>query len=226
MVESAGNSRRRADSLSRERIVAASIEILDERGESGLTFRSLSERLATGPGALYWHIADKSDLMTAACDAVIAGAVVAPPAGTSPQEAIGAIAAAMFDAMDAHPWIGSALMQAPGQLPIVRILEPLGAQIGVLGVAEEDRWIALSALVSYILGVGGQNAANGQFARMKGLDRSDFLDEVATAWSRLDAESYPVTRSLAGQMRVHDDRADFLAGIDVIVGGIAGLPTK
>jgi hypothetical protein len=32
-----------------------------------------------------------------------------------------------------------------------------------------------------ILGVGGRNAANGQFARARGLDTSDFLEAVATA---------------------------------------------
>ena len=33
-----------------ERIVEAAIEILDTAGEGALTFRALTERLATGPG--------------------------------------------------------------------------------------------------------------------------------------------------------------------------------
>ncbi len=40
--------------------------------KAGLRSRALSERLATGPGAIYWHVANKSDLLTAACDAIIA----------------------------------------------------------------------------------------------------------------------------------------------------------
>ena len=78
----------------------------------------------------------------------------------------------------------------------------------------------MSALLSYILGVAGQNAANGQLARTRGVDRSAFLEAVATAWSQLDPDEYPFTRSVAEQLRDHDDREQFLAGIDLILGGI------
>jgi hypothetical protein len=43
---------------------------------------------------------------------------------------------------------------------------------------------------------------------------------MATAWTGLDADDFPFTRSIAGQLRDHDDRADFLAGIDLILDGI------
>jgi hypothetical protein len=126
----------------------------------------------------------------------------------------------MFDAIDAHPWVGSALTRAPGQSPMVRIVERIGQQIRELGVPKDKHWITVSALLNYILGVGGRNAANGQFARTQGLDRSDFLDAVSTVWSQLDPKEYPFARRMAGQLRTHDDRADFLAGIDLILRGI------
>src|ERR1700685_2260889 len=217
-------SLRREESLSRERIIEASIELLDGSGESGLTFRTLSERLATGPGAIYWHIANKSDLLTAACDAIIARAMNAPMASATPQTTIRRLALAMFDAIDAHPWVGSALTRAPGQSPMVRIVERIGHQIRALGVPKEKHWITVSALLNYILGVGGRNAANGQLARTQGLDRSDFLEAVSTVWSQLDPKEYPFARSLAGQLRAHNDRADFLAGIDLILRGIGSPP--
>jgi len=218
------SGQRREESLSREQIIEAAIELLDGSGEGGLTFRSLSERLATGPGAIYWHIANKSDLMTAACDTIIARTMNAPltsgTRGATPEATIRLLALAMFDAIDAHPWVGSALTRAPGQSPMVRIVERIGQQIRALGVPEEKHWITVSALLNYILGVGGRNAANGQLARTQGLDRSDFLEAVSTVWSHLDPEEYPFARSLAGQLRAHDDRMDFLAGIDLILGGI------
>jgi AcrR family transcriptional regulator len=218
------NSQRREESLSRGQIIEASIELLDGSGEGGLTFRTLSERLATGPGAIYWHIANKSDLMTAACDAIIARTMKAPLAsvtsGATPQAIIRLLALAMFDAIDAHPWVGSALTRAPGQPPMVRIVEHIGQQIQALGVPKKKHWVTVSALLNYILGVGGRNAANGQFARAQGLDRSDFLETVSTIWSQLDPEEYPFARSMAAQIRTHDDRRDFLAAIDLILRGI------
>jgi len=59
---------RRADALSKERIVEAAIEILDASGERALTFRALAAHLATGSGAIYWHVADKNELLAAATD--------------------------------------------------------------------------------------------------------------------------------------------------------------
>ena len=95
---------RRTDALSRERIVAAAIEVLDARGESALTFRELATRLATGSGAIYWHVASKNDLLTAATDDVIARALTAVVRSAEPQKAIRAIAVGVFEAIDAHPW--------------------------------------------------------------------------------------------------------------------------
>src|ERR1700733_6050594 len=109
MVKKARRSRRREESLSRDRIIDASIELLDSKGEDGLTFRALSERLATGPGAIYWHIANKSDLLTAACDSIVARTMESCVAGATPEATIRALALGLFDAIDAHPWVGSAL---------------------------------------------------------------------------------------------------------------------
>jgi AcrR family transcriptional regulator len=220
MVKKARSSQRREEALSRDRIIEASIALLDHSGEGGLTFRTLSERLATGPGAIYWHIANKSELLTAACDAIVARTMNAPVIGATPEATIRALALGMFDAIDAHPWVGSALTRAPGQLPMVRILEGIGQQVRALGVPHEEQWATVSALLNYILGVGGQNAANGQLARARGLDRSNFLEAVSTVWSELDPDQYPFARSVAGQLRAHDDRMDFLAGIDLILRGI------
>ena len=219
MPKKAHRSQRREESLSRDRIIEASIELLDSSGESGLTFRALSERLATGPGAIYWHIADKRDLLAAACDAIISR-TMNQTVVTTPEKTIRAVALALFDVIDEHPWVGSALTSSPGLSPIVRILERIGQQVCALGVPEKQRWAAAGALISYILGVSRQNAANRETARTLSLDRSDFLTSVANAWLQLDPTEYPFARSIAPQIRDHDDRVDFLAGIDLILSGI------
>lgn len=214
---------RRADSLTRETIIDAAIDLLDTAGEGGLTFRALAARLATGAGAIYWHVADKDDLFTAASDAIVARAMDAVLQCETPQAGIRAVALAMFEAMDAHPWLGSALSRAPGQLPTVRILERLGRQVDALGVPQDQQWLAACTLLNYLLGVSGQNAANAAIAREKGLERAHFLDTMAGAWSRLDAQAFPFARKVAGQLRTHDDREDFLTGIDLIVHGMQAL---
>ncbi|MDE1161422.1 MAG: TetR family transcriptional regulator [Acidobacteriaceae bacterium] len=219
MAQKTQSGARRGDALSRERIVEASIELLDRSGEGGLTFRALSEHLATGAGAIYWHVANKNDLLTAACDAMISRMMSAAVV-TTPEATIRSVAAGVFDVIDDHPWVGSALTSTPGMAPIVRVLERIGQQVRALGVPEEEQWAAAGTLMAYILGVSRQNAANGELGRAKGLDRAEFLHSVSMAWSQLDAVEYPFARSAAGRMRDHDDREDYLAGIDLILRGI------
>jgi AcrR family transcriptional regulator len=220
MVKKTRSSQRREESLSRDRIIEAAIALLDHSGEGGLTFRGLSERLATGPGAIYWHVADRNDLMTAACDAIVARTMNAPLVDASPEASIRALALGLFDAIDAHPWVGSALTRAAGQAPMLRIFERIGQQVRALGAPADAQWAVASALLNYILGVGGQNAANAQYAQAHKLDRTDFLEALAKAWSQLDPDEYPFARSFAAQLPRHDDRVDFLAGIDLILRGI------
>ncbi|GAA2230875.1 TetR/AcrR family transcriptional regulator [Streptomyces nogalater] len=227
MASSKRRPERRQEPLSRERIVAAAVGLLDTVGESGLTFRALAERLATGPGAIYWHVTGKTELLVAAIDAVIAPALAGDDTGTTPREAIRALALGVFDAIDAHPWVGTTLAQLPrtGQSPMLRVFERVGRQVRALHVPEAAQFTAASALLSYILGVAGQNAANTRAARPD-TDRTEFLDAVASAWGELDPDEYPFTRDVAGQLREHDDRAEFLAGIDLILTGITAGRTR
>ncbi|MEU9189065.1 helix-turn-helix domain-containing protein [Streptomyces sp. NPDC048484] len=226
---------RREEPLSRERIIEAAIGLLDTAGEGGLTFRALAERLATGPGAIYWHVSGKDELLNAATDAVVAGIMTADTndtaaatdsadtaAGTTPQEAIRGLALGVFDAIEAHPWIGTQLARAPGQSPLLRVFEHLGRQVQALGVPHAAQFTAASSLLNYILGVGGQNAANTQthLARQPGTNRTEFLDTTSAAWADLDPDAYPFTRNVADQLRDHDDRTEFVAGIDLILTGI------
>lgn len=221
MTKNTRRTQRGEPSLTRARIVAAAIALLDSSGAAGLTFRALADALATGAGALYFHIANKDELMHAACDAIVAPAMATASVGATPQERLRAIGLGIFDAFDAHPWAGAVLADAPGTMPAVRILEGIGQQVQALGLPDAALWRGTSALFSYIVGVAGQNAANAQLGQARGLDRSTFLADMAAGWSQLDAAAFPFTRSMAAQLTSHDDRDDFLAGIDLILDGIA-----
>ncbi|MFE9583179.1 TetR/AcrR family transcriptional regulator [Nocardia sp. NPDC006044] len=219
---------RRTDALSKERIVEAGIELLDATGEGGLTFRALTERLATGPGAIYWHVANKGELLAAATEAVVATALATEPAESpdSPQDAIRAVALGLFDAIDEHPWLatqlGLQLSRSPAGPVTPRILESIGRQVRDLGVPEDSWFTTATAVMHYIFGAAGQYTANSRVLDAD-VDRAEFLTTVANAWADLDPDTYPFTRAVAGQAREHDDRAQFLAGIDLLLAGITTL---
>ncbi|EYF01577.1 TetR/AcrR family transcriptional regulator [Chondromyces apiculatus] len=220
MAKATRGSERREGALSRERIVDAAIELLDDEGEHGLTFRALATRLATGPGAIYWHIANKSELLLAASDAVVARAMGEVPASATPHEAIRRIAIGVFDTIDAHPWVGAQLSRAPWETATLQIFERIGRQVQALGVPGGAQFTSASALLSYIIGVSVQNAANSRLLEPS-VDRADFLETESARWKELDAHEYPFTRNVAAQLREHDDRVEFLAGIDLILTGVA-----
>ena len=200
--------------------MAAAIDLLDRDGEAGLTFKSLAAQLATGAGAIYGHISSKSDLMVAASDAIIAEAHRGSVCAEDPRTSIRAFALGMFDAFDAHPWVGAALTRMPGQSPLVRVFDTVGQNIRAIGVPPEKEWASAMAVFNYIVGVGGQNAANAQAARALAMDRTETLAALAISWSGLDPATYPFAHSVGPQLGTHDDRADFLAGIDILVTGI------
>jgi AcrR family transcriptional regulator len=220
MATRAKRTERRTDALSKERIVEAAIEILDAEGESALTFRALTARLATGPGAIYWHVADKNELLAATTNDVIARVVTDVVGGAEPREAIRAIALGVFDTIDAHPWVGTQLSREPWQSAMLQILESVGGQLQVLGVPERAQFDSASALVNYILGLAGQYAAGARLLPRE-TDRSAFLGTIAAQWAQRDPAEYPFLRQVATQLADHDDREQFLAGIDLILAGIA-----
>ncbi|MFD5147189.1 TetR/AcrR family transcriptional regulator [Streptomyces sp. NPDC058401] len=226
---------RRTDALSRERIVEAAVDLLDQAGESGLTFRALSERLATGPGAIYWHVAGKGELLAAATEHAVTTALADGPDGPGgpggpggPAREIHAVALGLFDAVEAHPWLADQLAAQLSHQPsgpvALRVLETIGRQVYALDVPASSWFTATSALVHYILGAAGQNAANRMRARSLGpeADRSAYFDTVAQSWKELSPEDYPFIRALADQGLEHDDRVQFLAGIDLIIAGVTG----
>ena len=216
-------SERRADALTRERIVEAAIGLLDAEGEAGLTFRALAARLETGHGAIQWHVANKAELLRAATDDVIARAMPEVGPGAEPRGAVRAIASGVFDAIDAHPWVGAELSREPWQSTLLRIFESVGGQLQALGVPEPAQFDCASAIVSYMLGLAGQYAA-GVRLLTRDTDRSAFLATLAAQWEQLDPAQYPFTRRSATQLREHDDREQFLAGIDLILTGVMASP--
>ncbi|OLR94568.1 TetR family transcriptional regulator [Actinokineospora bangkokensis] len=216
-------TRKRTDALTRARIVDAAIAVLDADEEAGLTFRALSQALATGPGAIYHHVSGKGELLDAATEAVVTAALDLPGGGAAPREEVHALALGLFDAIDDHPWVAAQLAAQLARTSAhgasLRILEALGRRVMTLGVPREHWFTTTTALLYYVLGAAGQNAAARESSG--GDDRAAVLAREADAWESLPAEDFPFLRAVAAQMRDHDDREQFTAGVDLVLAGIA-----
>lgn len=58
--------------LSRERVLAAAVDLTDEGGIDSLTMRSLAERVGVEAMSLYHYVASKEDLLDGVCEKVLA----------------------------------------------------------------------------------------------------------------------------------------------------------
>lgn len=195
-------------------------EILDAEGEDALTLRALTVRLSTGYGAIYHHVADRNDLLAAATDHVIGRIMTDLVADAEPHQALRAIALGLFDAIDAHPWVGAQLTREPWRPALMDVYEGVARQLQALKVAPRALPDSAGVLVNYIVGVAAQNAANARALANSKMDRSTFLATVAAQWAQLDPAKYPTMHKAGKHLREHDDRVQFLAGIDVILAGI------
>src|SRR3954449_4981099 len=70
----------RAD-LSRDVIVERALTVMDADGPDAVTIRRIAHELGVTPMALYWHVANKDELLAAMGDALLAGVTLPPPTG-------------------------------------------------------------------------------------------------------------------------------------------------
>lgn len=57
--------------LTREQVVTAALELLDEAGLGGLSMRGLGDRLGVKAASLYWHLRDKEQLLDLLSEAIL-----------------------------------------------------------------------------------------------------------------------------------------------------------
>lgn len=69
----------RRPTLSRDVIVDAALVVLDRHGLDGLSMRRVAEELETGAASLYWHVANKEQLLNVILDRVIGEIPLPPP---------------------------------------------------------------------------------------------------------------------------------------------------
>ncbi len=219
MKSTARRPGRPAGVLSRARIIEAAIAILDLEGEGALTFRALAARLATGSGALYWHVADKNELLSAATEIIMSRALAEVVSEPDPRQALRATALGVFDAIEGHPWVGTQLSREPWQPAMVLIFERSSAQFRALGVPDRALFNCVSALAHYLLGTAAQNAAAARL-NAHASDRLAVLATIVEQWTRRDPADYPFVHQMAAQLREHDERDVFLAGVDLILAGV------
>jgi AcrR family transcriptional regulator len=140
--------------LHRSDVVDAATAILDNYGIADLSMRRLARELGVTPGALYWHFANKQQLLGAVADRVLAPA--RPETGDLDwRDRIRALGTALRDALLSHT-DGAELVSASfaaGQSDALADIMALLADAATdAGVAGDDAELAARTVVHYVLG--------------------------------------------------------------------------
>jgi AcrR family transcriptional regulator len=108
--------------LSRERVVAAARSLAEREGAGALTMRRLAAELGVLPNALYSHVADKSALLDAVLDDVLAEIDAEPRAGETWQEGYVRLMASTRSVLLERPALVGHFLSRPGRGPNARAL--------------------------------------------------------------------------------------------------------
>ncbi|MFC4116002.1 TetR/AcrR family transcriptional regulator [Nonomuraea zeae] len=102
---------------SREEIVSAAIQLLDEEGHSGLSMRKLGAKLSAGATSLYWYVANKDELLELAYDEVWGEMPVPDPGQVGWRASASAMARGMRQVILRHPWSADLIGRMPALGP-------------------------------------------------------------------------------------------------------------
>ncbi|MEU9887311.1 TetR/AcrR family transcriptional regulator C-terminal domain-containing protein [Sphaerisporangium sp. NPDC051011] len=140
--------------LSRGQIVRAALEILDAEGMEALSMRKLGAKLGAGATSLYWHVANKDELLELCLDEVLAEARVPGPQGErSWRDAAAVFAYGMRQTMLRHPWVAPLLGVLPSFGPnALAVTAALTVAFERAGFTGRILHYATGAVVSYTLG--------------------------------------------------------------------------
>jgi TetR/AcrR family transcriptional regulator, tetracycline repressor protein len=197
--------------VTREQIVAAALDLLDEAGLDGLTLRQLAGRLGIRAPTLYWHVRDKRELLDLVAAAIMDEALARwrePQPGQPWWEWLAARARVMRAALLAHR--DSALVVS-GNRPAESSLPGIERQLRALadaGFAPRDGLLALLTLNAYVIGDVIDQQAEGQQPRPPDAEPA-----------ALDPDGpYPLIQAAARGLSSPDQR--FEHGLEVLITGL------
>jgi AcrR family transcriptional regulator len=186
------------DTLTREQIVKAAVELLDAEGLEGLNMRALGRRLGSAATAVYWHVGSKENLIALAGDQAWNEITLPDPTTTDWRTAVTRMANDLYAMVIRHPWVvqalGSYVVYGPGK---ARHDDHSLAIYEAAGFTGERADLAMTTVFTFVLGNAIGPAAAAALARKLGRgggnatellrDRLAGAREVAARFPRLRA---------------------------------------
>ncbi|MFC8716263.1 TetR/AcrR family transcriptional regulator C-terminal domain-containing protein [Kitasatospora sp. NPDC057198] len=217
--------------LQRTDVVDAAMRLLDDTGLDALSTRRLATELGVRPGALYWHVASKQDLLDALAERIL-GEVPEQvgPADAHWTERTAALARSMREAMLAHR-DGARLLAGAAALGPNRLgfAERLMGVLGQSGAPLAATAAAGDAVMSYVTGFVLQEQSSPR-SGPDGAERPEGLEGAkgsegaegaeGPAAAPFDAGQFPLLAAWLSQWSSDTPQQTFAAGLEILVEGL------
>ena len=182
--------------VSRRAIVERALEIADREGVEGVTFRRLASDLDVTAMALYGHVQDKSDLLSAMGDSVLGEITVSPGLERDWAERLRAYLRAIYAAFDNHRAAGALIARPLVSPAAMRITETLLALLQDGGFTPAQSVRLIQVLTGMILGpvvlASGYGALLGESSKTAAKERASYDDFILAIVEFLDGDSHRV----------------------------------
>src|SRR3954452_21688970 len=202
--------------LTRERILAAALELADDAGVRSITMRKLGDRLGFEAMSLYNYVSSKDDVLDGLVDLVLAETEPISPTGDW-AAAIRSSAVSVHGALRRHGW-ASALLLSPERIRPARLryMDSLLGRLREAGFSAETTYTAYHVLDGHIFGFSLWETSHTYSAE-------DISELVAKFAQEITADAYPHLHEHAQQHAAegpHRDVSAFELGLDLIVDGL------
>ncbi|TMR37220.1 TetR/AcrR family transcriptional regulator, partial [Nonomuraea zeae] len=119
------------EKLTRQAVVDRAMKIADTDGLQAVTIRRLAAELGVAPTALYWHVKNKDELLSALADHLLAPLVADVDPDRPWHERLRVMITALVEQARAHPYL-SALLPAIDRSTAAEYLRATDTAIGLL----------------------------------------------------------------------------------------------
>ncbi|MGW1200904.1 TetR/AcrR family transcriptional regulator [Streptomyces sp. NPDC002536] len=217
------------EGLDRERIVAASVRLLDAEGLAKFSMRKLASELGVTAMSVYWYVDNKDDLLEYVMDEVSAEMRVPDPTDESEdwRDQLRLLAFEYRAVLLAHPWMPQLVGQYQNIGPhAMKFADVSLAVMRRCGVPPESMSGAISALFQFVFGYSTAWVLYRERCKAAGLGEEEYYQNVLDAvTNRPDLmETY---KESAAMLRARDANPieqmftrDFEFGLETVVAGI------
>jgi AcrR family transcriptional regulator len=216
------------NTLTRNRIVTAAVELLDAEGLEGLNMRALGKRLGSAATAVYWHVGSKANLIVLAGDHVWNEIPLPDLSTTDWRTATAEMATDLHAMLTRHHWVvqafGSYVIFGPGK---ARHDDHTLAAYEAAGFTSAQADQAAAIVFTFVLGNALGPAASASLSRKRSRDDANYAEDVQHSMSQARelAAEFPRLRA-----RLDTPAADYAAapentfelGLQVILDGLEG----